>query len=515
MRKSLLIVLTLLCGFAVFAQKRTMRGVVYDAKFKTPVAFAAVFIEDSRFGTVANSMGQFSFSAPDSLINRNLVISGKGFVMMQIPIELVAASSIDIFLERDESHKNSGFLQKALDFVMNDWLPLGNPETNRFDFGRLQTIPTYNPIEGLRLRAGVASNSRLSPHFFIKGYGAYGFGDRKFKYRGEAVYSFNKKAYHDEEFPKNNLRFIYENDIYSPGEMHPRANNDLLLMTYRRSENETTYRNFTELNYEREYGNGFSHLFWMRKSSIAPQGNLIFERLNHGGNIQVEEINWGEAGVSVRFFDNEAYSQQKRNKELIDYTGSLLQLSHSIGLKNFLRGEHHFHRSELSVQRRLLFRDHGRLDMVAEVAKIWNGVPFPLLVYPNQRSKFHVENNAFFLNRSLEFVADEQVTFRAVFVGDELWLSKSNVLNAFGVKELVSMRASYGNLSDKNRPNVNNGLFNFLPGMHEYTKSTPYVEGTIGITNILGLLRLEYVHRFTYRNIPGAINGAVRLDITI
>lgn len=198
MRKSLLIVLALLCGFAVFAQKRTMRGVVYDAKFKTPVAFAAVFIEDSRFGTVANSMGQFSFSAPDSLINRNLVISGKGFVMMQIPIELVAASSIDIFLERDESHKNSGFLQKALDFVMNDWLPLGNPETNRFDFGRLQTIPTYNPIEGLRLRAGVASNSRLSPHFFIKGYGAYGFGDRKFKYRGEAVYSFNKKAYHDE-----------------------------------------------------------------------------------------------------------------------------------------------------------------------------------------------------------------------------------------------------------------------------------------------------------------------------
>lgn len=97
MRKSLLIVLALLCGFAVFAQKRTMRGVVYDAKFKTPVAFAAVFIEDSRFGTVANSMGQFSFSAPDSLINRNLVISGKGFVMMQIPIELVAASSIDIF----------------------------------------------------------------------------------------------------------------------------------------------------------------------------------------------------------------------------------------------------------------------------------------------------------------------------------------------------------------------------------------------------------------------------------
>ena len=73
------------------------------------------------------------------------------------------------------------------------------------------------------------------------------------------------------------MRLVYEKDLYSPGEMHPRALNDLLLITYRRSLNEATYRNFAEVNYEREYKSGFSHIVWMRKARLVPEGALLFE----------------------------------------------------------------------------------------------------------------------------------------------------------------------------------------------------------------------------------------------
>ena len=171
----------------------------------------------------------------------------------QLDDEYLIALIPDDFEQRSKNIQDSisgstggfnSFIVKATNFVKDDWIPLGNSETNKFDFGRIQTFPTFNPIEGLSLRAGFASNSRLNPNLFIKGYGAYGFGDQKFKYRGELTYSFDKKAYHDQEFPKNNVSLIYENDIYSPGEMHPRSPNNLLLITYRRSENEATYRNF-------------------------------------------------------------------------------------------------------------------------------------------------------------------------------------------------------------------------------------------------------------------------------
>ena len=64
--------------------------------------------------------------------------------------------------------------------------------------------------------------------------------------------------------------------------MHPRALNDLLLVTYRRSLNEATYRNFAEINYEREYKNGLAHTLWLRKARMEPEGALQFEE--HSGN---------------------------------------------------------------------------------------------------------------------------------------------------------------------------------------------------------------------------------------
>ena len=529
MRKQLfLFFIVLFCG-NTFAQNKTYEGVVTDAKYNTPVAYAAVFVEKARLGTVADNLGKFSISVPDSLLNSNLVFIREGFLIKRVLPDTLITNQMQIELQPDEFGQGvtlssntdkkpkafGKFLNKSLTTVIGDWIPLGNPETNKFDFGRIQTLPTYNPIEGIRLRVGIASNSRLSPHFFVKGYAAYGFKDQKFKYRSEAIYSFDKKAYHEDEFPKNNLRLVYENDIYSPGEMHSRSANDLLLITYRRSLNQTTYRNFAEINYEREYKNGLAHTFWVRKSRFVPQGELAFERDFSDMRIPYEELNTSEVGVLFRYSAREAYVQQKRKRKPIEMESPVFFLSHSIGFDNLLGGEAAYHRTEFSAQKRFILNRFGRLDAVGEFSKVWNAVPFPLLVYPNQRFRHHIENNAFFLNRALEFVADEQYTIRTTFVGDDFVLSKIPFLDKIGIKELISLRASYGRLSAKNDPLLSTSdIYNFPAASYRYD-SAPYVEGTIGITNILGLLRVEYVHRFTYRNLPDALLGKVRVDITL
>ncbi len=504
-----------------------MEGVVYegDINVDTPISDAAVYIKDSRYKTVTNTIGGFSIIIPDSLLNNNLIIIKEGFEEFSVPLNVIYAPKIEIFLQkentldRDISDVNGkgfvGVLNKAIDFVMNDWVALGNKETNKFDFGRLQTIPTINPIEGFRLRGGIASNSRLSPFFFVKGYAAYGFKDRKLKYRGEAIYSFLSKEYSDTEFPKNNIRLIYENDIFSPGEIHPRAVNDLLLVTYKRSENETTYRKFLELNYEKEYINGLGHSIWLRKSNIIPQGDLSFATKIDGTGNNNYQLNNFEVGASFIYNGNQSYSHSSRRRIPKNLTSPLFYLSHSIGFKDFVGGDYAYNRSEVSLQKRFEISEIANLDVVMEYSKIWNPVPFPLLVYPNQRHRFNIENNAFFLNRSLEFVADEQITARAIFVGQKLLFYKLPILNKLGIKELVSIRATYGRLSNKNKPTEDNFLFAFPVLSHEYERYVPYIEGTVGITNILGLLRLEYVHRFNYRNYPEALLGAIRLDITI
>lgn len=518
-------------GFSLFAQNTLVKGVVIDAKYRTPVPYAALFVQDLPIGTVANNVGEFLFTIPDSLISSQLVVVRERFRLKSFsldnrnPGDLTIALQPEDYVDRlremqDSIAENSGgftgFLVRAVKFVTNDWIPLGDSETNRFDFGRIQTIPTYNPIEGIRLRGGIASNSRLSPHFFLRGYAAYGFRDQRFKYRGEAIYSFTEKAYHEDEFPKNNLRLVYENDLYSPGDMHPYALNDLLLITYRRSLNEATYRNFAELNYEREYKSGLAHTFRVRQSRFVPQGELRFDTNYEDGVVSTDgQLNTTDVGVLLRYSVREAYDQQKRKRVPLEMTSPVFFLSHTIGVKDFMGGEIGYHRTEFSAQNRFSLGRVGRLDAVGEVMKVWDRVPFPLLVYPNQRYRYQIENNFFFLNRSLEFVADEQYTLRMTFVGDDFLLSKIPVTDMLQLKELISLRASYGRLSDKNNPLLSpTELYRFPSVSHQYD-GVPYVEGTIGITNILGLLRVEYVHRFTYRDHPDALLGAFRVDVTL
>lgn len=529
MRRFTLILLAAICCTTLFAQDRTYQGKVIDAVYGTPVAYAAVYIHSTPYGEVADNVGEFSFVAPDSLQRVQLVIARENYVIKHLAVDPLNSVNLLIGIRQDNfeastkalsdslegvNEKKGGVIAKATQFVMNDWIALGNPNTNKFDFGRIQTIPTFNPIEGIRLRAGIASTSRLSPHLFLKGYVAYGFGDQRFKYRGEVVYAFKSKVYHDEEFPKNNLNFIYENDLYSPGEMHPRSLNNLLLITYRRSADQATYRNFGEINYEREHKNGFAQTVSLRRSRMIPQGELSFQ--HHRGSFLFDDsaLFTTEVGFQLRYAVREAYQQQKRKRKSIEMTSPVFFFSHTIGYTEALSTERVYQRSEFSAQKRFLLGSVGRLDVVGEAMKIWDPVPFPLLVYPNQRYRHLIENNAFFLNRAMEFMADEQVTLRATMVADDFLLAKVPLLKRMQVKELISLRAAYGRLSEKNDPTLTNNLYDFPINTYKYG-TQPYVEGTVGITNILGLLRVEYVHRFTYRDHPDALLGKIRVDVTL
>ena len=60
----------------------------------------------------------------------------------------------------------------------------------KFDIGPLPTFYSFNQVEGSRARLGFETNLNFNKNLLIDGYGAYGFRDKKFKYRGALTYSF-------------------------------------------------------------------------------------------------------------------------------------------------------------------------------------------------------------------------------------------------------------------------------------------------------------------------------------
>ena len=64
---------------------------------------------------------------------------------------------------------------------------------SKFDIGPIDTFVSYNGAEGWRLLLGGMTTANFSDSFFARGYVAYGLRDKRWKYRGELEYSFEKK----------------------------------------------------------------------------------------------------------------------------------------------------------------------------------------------------------------------------------------------------------------------------------------------------------------------------------
>ena len=61
----------------------------------------------------------------------------------------------------------------------------------------------------------------------------------------------------------------------------------------------------------------------------------------------------------------------------------VFKLSHQIGFNGLLGGEYRYNRTEASVSKRIWLSSFGHIDANLKGGKVWDEVPFPLLIIPN------------------------------------------------------------------------------------------------------------------------------------
>lgn len=149
------------------------------------------------------------------------------------------------------------YTEKVLGILISGYIETG--KDSKFDFGPMNTTISANEIEGARFRIGGLTTAQLNPHWFARGYVAYGTKDEKVKYSGEVEYSFNKKKFHSREFPINSIKLSHSYDIDQLGQHYLYTNKDnVFLSLKRKGDNKATYLRKTELSYLQERKGGFS-----------------------------------------------------------------------------------------------------------------------------------------------------------------------------------------------------------------------------------------------------------------
>lgn len=409
--------------------------------------------------------------------------------------------------------------EKIVKLLVVGYVPTGNP--SKFDFGPLNTTISGNPVEGVRLRVGGITTANLSKHLFARGYVAYGTRDRKWKYRAELEYSFNRKRYHSREFPINSISVEHQYDIDQLGQHYMFTNPDNVFLAWKRGENHLiTYRRLTSAKYQLELPNNFSTTLTANYQQMEPGPWVDF--VTTGGET-LRRYSQSFLSLSLRYAPGEKFYQTKSSRIPINLDPWMLVLTHSYGPGDKSWSRYGVNRTEFSVQKRFWFSAFGFADVMLKGAHEWGRTVYTNLLTPNANLSYTIQPESFALVEPMEFIGDTGVQWDVTYWANGALFNYVPLLKKLKLREVVAFRGWWSRLSDKNNPLKQRA--DMLCGASadpdllmwpDFVLATPmgnrpYMEISAGIDNFLKCLRIDYVWRLSYRNTPGVSRSGLRI----
>ena len=421
-------------------------------------------------------------------------------------------------------------------------------DSSKVDIGPINTIMSSNYVDGFRLRASAQTTANLNPNWFLKGYVAYGFKDKRMKYMGQVEYSFDKKEYLPREYPKHSLALTYQYDNMVPSDKFIRADKDNMFTAWKVcTVDQYNYERKFSLNYEHEYGNGLTSTMMLRHANYEPCGRLFYRTLEGENALQqdiangtftqpdlmftpynVKDITVAEASVGIRFAPGETFVNTKQRRLPINLDAPVFTLSHTVGVKGLFDADYNYNFTEATAYKRFWLGSWGNIDAHLKGGIQWNKVPFPLLIMPAANLSYITQDGTFNLINNMEFLNDRYASL------DVSWNMQGKIFNRIPLlkklkwREFIGVKCLWGDLSDKNNPflaeNASDKMLMKFPGhyrengvydysSHVMDRKKPYVEVSAGIHNIFKLLHIEYVRRLNYNELPTANKWGIRLMI--
>jgi len=439
-------------------------------------------------------------------------------------------SSMDEFVHRVEQMKGFKYIIFGLKALIENFVETGGKDhPSKVDIGPVNTMFTRNVIDGFRTRISAQTTANLSPHWFLAGYVARGWGSKKNYYSGEITYSFNRKEYLPREFPKRTVSFKSTYDIMSPSDKFLRTDKDNVFTALKWAKVDAMmFYNRQQLTLEREEEWGMKTTLSLRTEENEAAGSLFFEKLSnffppiifpdtdvssllHNGKIRTTELRFELEIAPGRTFIN-----TKQRRIAINLEAPVITLSHAVGLNGVLGGQYRYNFSEVGLLKRFWLRSWGKFDVQLRAGAQWDKVPFPLLIMPAANLSYIVQRGAFNLINNMEFLNDRYASVDLAWDMNGKIFNRIPLLKKLKWREYIGFKGLWGSLTDKNNPflfqNMGDATLMYFPeGSHVMTPKRPYMELIVGVHNIFKLFHVQYVRRLNYNELPTAQKQGVRL----
>jgi len=387
---------------------------------------------------------------------------------------------------------------------------------NKIDIGPVNTFYSFNDVEGFRLRLGGRTSDKLSKTFRMEGFVVYGFKDERFKYSAKATLSLNKQPLR--EIPKHSIMAMYQRETNFPGMEMQFINEDNFLLSFKRGvADKILYYDMFKLEYYRDWKNDISTTLDFKYMEEKPGGTLKFNYADY----TKESITSSEIITTIRYAPNETFYQGLDYRTPIITKYPIFQFTYTQGFQGLFNADYQYSKFKFNFFKRFYLSPIGFTNFEIEAGKLFGSeIPFPNMFIHRANQTYSYQIRSYNLMNFLEFVSDQYASLFVEHHFNGFIMNKIPLMRHLKWRSIITFKGIYGGVSDKNNPNITDGLMLFPVDMYgnptTFTlKEKPYIEISAGIGNILKFFRVDVVKRVTYLDNPNVQEYGIRARFKI
>lgn len=382
------------------------------------------------------------------------------------------------------------------------------------DIGNFYSFLSSNDIEGFRTKFGLRTSTKFNKKFIIGGYGAYGFGDKRWKYGFDAGYVLDNSrkwetiqlSYLDDYFPTPNFSrtFSIAGDGIASSYFARRSDIPFKLLGVRQVAGA----------YFKDFGFGLSMEITGKHFRYDPTFNFEY---NTGTDPVLETYKSSEASVVLRYGFDETYVAGAYERFSLGSNFPIVSLQYTKAFKDVFDGDTDHQRLELGLTDRFRLGRWGYTKWRFVAGKIWGKTPYLSMFIPVGNEGLIRNDRGLNLLPEYSFAADTYAWINVDHHFEGFLLQWIPLFKKGRLRTVANFRAMIGDMTEENRIANAANLFENTDDLDQVRiripNQTPYMEASIGVENILRFFRVEYVRRLNYGELDSK-NWGIRAGIT-
>ncbi|MBA2582258.1 MAG: carboxypeptidase-like regulatory domain-containing protein [Bacteroidetes bacterium] len=388
------------------------------------------------------------------------------------------------------------------------------------EIGPFNSLFSHHPIEGYRLRIGGRTTPEFNNKINLQGYLAYGFFDERFKYSISSKISLGNNGFN--QFPIKALRINYRSDILIPGQELQLVDHDNIFFSVKRGPMDKWLfsKNFNA-EYLSEYHSNFSFAIGIRNWQQSPLGTLAFFSNVEDDFLEQPSITTSEVSLKFRWAPGETFYESRFNRIRLPNKAPAFTFKITRGIQGLAGSGYNYTNLNLNIIKRVFVSQFGYSDLSVEAGKIYGQVPFPLLFVHSSSQTYIFAEKSYNMLDFFEFTSDQYIQFFGNHTFNGFFLNKIPLFKKLHWRENFGFRGLYASMTDQNNPDITPGLLKLPTDSHGNSSTfslkngIPYMEASIGISNIFRVLRVDLVKRLSYNYNPEASVYGIRAGFKV